>query len=132
MSYPAASLNRSRAWSRLARRGHGGGSVEADLTASDRFVDVGEVLEAPRGGYEDACGLGGDVHPAGRPFLEGSVAVPHRDLAAVEFTQQAHLFAALAGDSRLKIEESLLDRCGGEIVVSHTRNLSTRCDRNRC
>ncbi len=53
------------------------------------------------------------------------------DLAAVEFPQQRHLFTALTGDSRLKIEESLLDRCGGEIVVSHTRNLSTGCDRNR-
>ncbi len=54
------------------------------------------------------------------------------DLAAVEFPEEGHLFAALAGDSRLKIEEFLLDGCGGEIVVSHTRNLSTGCDRNRC
>ena len=37
----------------------------------------------------------------------------------------------MSGDSGLVFEESLVDGCGGEIVVSHTRNLSPACDRNR-
>ena len=105
--------------------------IKPDHTRCDRVLNVGELLEVSDGRNQVPCRLRSDVETATHPLTQRPAPSPGRHLTPINLTQQPYLKGSFWSNHGFTAKQLLLNPIVGGGLDIHTRNLSTRYDRNR-